>query len=142
MRIQLSRKEIADAILHNNETRITGGDRMGAFVWPNGRAEVCAVGRGTYYTGPEIYDPKAFVEIKLSDDTTRWRVEAREEGIKEGRIRDVFPDDLTSEEEELIDEYAGLYEQVWREEIHYKSVVHLDDSGGGDGGSIEIEWTD
>jgi hypothetical protein len=54
----------------------------------------------------------------------------------------VFPDDLTSEEEELIDEYAGLYEQVWREEIHYKSVVHLDDPEGGDGGSIEIEWTD
>lgn len=30
MKIQLSRKEIADAILHNNETGITGGDEMGS----------------------------------------------------------------------------------------------------------------
>lgn len=132
MKIQLSRKEIADAILHNNETEITGGDRMGVFVWANGRAKISAVGRGTYYTRPEIYNPEAFVEIKLSDDTTGWRKEAREEGIKEGRIQDVFPDDLTSDEEELIDEYAGIYEQVWREELRYLSTV--DD--------LEIEWTD
>jgi len=28
MKIQLSEKKIADAILHNNETTVTGGDRM------------------------------------------------------------------------------------------------------------------
>jgi len=141
MKIQLSRKEIADAILHNNETVTTGGDRMGVFVWANGRAEVCAVGRGTYYTGVDIYNPVGFVEIELSDDTTQWRNEAREVGVEEGRIRDVYPDELTSEEEELITEYADLYEQIWREEIRYKSVMQLEDMDG-PAGSIEIEWTD
>ncbi|MFA5409577.1 MAG: hypothetical protein WC343_12470 [Bacilli bacterium] len=130
MRITLSREKIADAILHNNETTITGGDRMGVFVWPNGRAEVGAVGRGTYYTGVDLFDPRIFVEITLSDDTTRWGAEAREERIKEGRIRDVFPDEMTQDEEDLISEYVDLYESVWREEIRYLSVI--DD--------FEIEW--
>ena len=98
MRIKLSRKEIADAILHNNETTVTGGDEMGVFVWSNGRAKVSAVGRGTYYIGPEIYDPERFVTTELSDDTTQWWNEARDERINEGRIRDVFPDELTPEE--------------------------------------------
>jgi len=141
MRVQLSRKEIADAILHNNETAVTGGDRMGVFVWSNGRAEVRAVGRGTYYTGMEIYDPAAFAETDLDDDTTRWWTEAREEGIKEGRIRDVFPDELTSEETELIDEYADLYGSVWREELRYLAEVRLEDDDGSVD-YIEIEWTD
>ena len=141
MRVQLSRKEIADAILHNNETAVTGGDRMGVFVWSNGRAEVRAVGRGTYYIGPEIYNPEGFVTTDLSDDTTRWWNEAREEGIKEGRIRDVFPDELTPEEKDLIDEYADLYESVWREELRYLAEVQLEyDDGSVD--DIEIEWTD
>ena len=141
MRIKLSRKKIADAILHNNETTTTGGDRMGVFVWPNGRAEVSAVGRGTYYIGPKIYDPKAFVTTDLSDDTTRWRREAREEGIEEGRIRDVFPDELTPEEKDLIDEYADMYESIWREELRYLKEVRIEcDDGSVD--VIEIEWTD
>ena len=141
MRIKLSRNEIADAILHNNETTTTGGDEMGVFVWPNSRAEVRTVGRGTTYIGPEIYDPAAFAETDLDDDTTRWWTEAREEGIKEGRIRDVFPDELTSEETELIDEYADLYESVWREELRYLKEVRIEcDDGSVD--VIEIEWTD
>jgi hypothetical protein len=141
MRIELSRREIADAILHNNETTITGGDEMGVFVWPNSRAEVRTVGRGTTYIGPDIYDPAAFAETDLDDDTTRWRTEAREEGIKEGRIRDVFPDELTSEETELIDEYADLYESVWREGLRYLAEVQLEDDDGSVD-VIEIEWTD
>ena len=141
MRVQLSRKEIADAILHNNETTITGGDEMGVFVWPNSRAEVRTVGRGTTYIGPEIYDPAAFAETDLECDTTQWRNEAREEGIKEGRIRDVFPDELTSEETKLIDEYADLYESVWREELRYLAEVQLEyDDGSVD--VIEVEWID
>ncbi len=141
MRIKLSRNEIADAILHNNETTTTGGDEMGVFVWPNSRAEVRTVGRGTTYIGPDIYDPAAFAETDLDDDTTRWRTEAREEGIKEGRIRDVFPDELTSEETELIDEYADLYESVWREGLRYLAEVQLEDDDGSVD-VIEIEWTD
>ena len=141
MRIELSRRELADAILHNNETTITGGDEMGVFVWPNSRAEVRTVGRGTTYIGPDIYDPAAFAETDLDDDTTRWRTEAREEGIKEGRIRDVFPDELTSEETELIDEYADLYESVWREGLRYLAEVQLEDDDGSVD-VIEIEWTD
>ena len=141
MRIKLSRKKIADAILHNNETTVTGGDRMGVFVWPNGRAEVSTVGRGTYYIGPKIYDPKAFVTTDLSGDTTRWRREAREGGIEEGRIRDVFPDELTPEEKDLIDEYADMYESIWREELRYLKEVRIEcDDGSVD--VIEIEWTD
>lgn len=141
MRIKLSRNEIADAILHNNETAITGGDEMGVFVWPNSRAEVRTVGRGTTYIGPEIYDPAAFAETDLECDTTQWRNEAREEGIKEGRIRDVFPDELTSEETKLIDEYADLYESVWREELRYLAEVQLEyDDGSVD--VIEVEWID
>jgi hypothetical protein len=141
MRIKLSRNEIADAILHNNETTTTGGDEMGVFVWPNSRAEVRTVGRGTTYIGPEIYDPAAFAETDLECDTTQWRNEAREEGIKEGRIRDVFPDELTSEETELIDEYADLYESVWREELRYLAEVQLEyDDGSVD--VIEVEWID
>lgn len=141
MRVQLSRKEIADAILHNNETTVTGGDEMGVFVWSNGRAKVSAVGRGTTYIGPEIYDPAAFAETDLECDTTQWRNEAREEGIKEGRIRDVFPDELTSEETELIDEYADLYESVWREELRYLAEVRLEDDDGSVD-VIEVEWID
>jgi hypothetical protein len=144
MKIQLSRKKIADAILHNNETTVSGGDRMGVFVWPNGRAEVSAVGRGTTYIGPEIYDPAEFVEktdIFCDCDTTQWWNEAREEGIKEGRIRDVFPDELTSEERELIDEYADLYASVWLEELRYLTEVRLEDDDGSVD-AIEIEWTD
>ena len=141
MRIKLSRNEIADAILHNNETTTTGGDEMGVFVWPNSRAEVRTVGRGTTYIGPEIYDPAAFAETDLECDTTQWRNEAREEGIKEGRIRDVFPDELTSEETELIDEYADLYESVWREGLRYLAEVQLEDDDGSVD-VIEIEWTD
>ena len=144
MKIQLSRKKIADAILHNNETTVTGGDRMGVFVWPNGRAEVSAVGRGTTYIGPEIYDPAEFVEkadILYDCDTTQWWNEAREEGIKEGRIRDVFPDELTPEEKDLIDEYADLYESVWREELRYLAEARIEcDDGSVD--MIEIEWMD
>lgn len=141
MRIKLSRKEIADAILHNNETLVTGGDEMGVFVWSNGRAKVSAVGRGTTYIGPEIYDPEGFVETDLDDDTTQWWNEAREEGIKEGRIRDVFPDELTPDEKDLIDEYADLYESVWREELRYLTEVQLEyDDGSVD--VIEVEWID
>jgi len=141
MRIKLSRKKIADAILHNNETTVTGGDRMGVFVWPDGAAKISAIGRGTYYIGPKIYDPKAFVTTDLSDDTTRWRREAREEGIEEGRIRDVFPDELTPEEKDLIDEYADMYESIWREELRYLKEVRIEcDDGSVD--VIEIEWTD
>ena len=141
MKIQLSRKEIADAVLHNNETAVTGGDEMGVFIWPNGRAKISAVGRGTYYTGPEIYDPEGFVTTDLSDDTTRWWNEAREEGIKEGRIRDVFPDELTPEEKDLIDEYADMYEDVWREELRYLVEVRLE-SDDGSVETIEIDWID
>jgi hypothetical protein len=144
MKIQLSRKQIADAILHNNETTTTGGDRMGVFVWPNGRAEVSPVGRGTYYIGPRIYDPAEFVEktsIFCDCDTTQWWNEAREEGIREGRIRDVYPDELTPEEKDLIDEYADMYEDVWREELRYLKEVRIEcDDGSVD--AIEIEWTD
>jgi len=57
MKIQLSEKKIADAILHNNGTTVTGGDRMGVFVWPDGAAKISVIGRGTYYIGPKIYDP-------------------------------------------------------------------------------------
>lgn len=114
---------------------------MGVFVWPNSRAEVRTVGRGTTYIGPEIYDPAAFAETDLECDMTQWRNEAREEGIKEGRIRDVFPDELTSEETELIDEYADLYESVWREELRYLAEVQLEyDDGSVD--VIEVEWID
>lgn len=144
MRIKLSRKKVADAILHNNETTITGGDEMGVFVWPNSRAEVRTVGRGTYYIGPKIYDPAGFVEktdIFCDCDTTRWRNEAREEGIEEGRIRDVSPDELTPEERDLINEYADLYESVWREELRYRKEVRIEcDDGSVD--VLEIEWTD
>ena len=143
MKIQLSEKKIADAILHNNETTTTGGDRMGVFVWPDGAAKISAIGRGTYYIGPKIYDPKGFVETDLSDDTTRWRwrCEAREEGIEEGRIRDVSPDELTSEEKGLIDEYADMYEDMWREELRYLKEARIEcDDGSVD--AIEIEWTD
>ena len=141
MRIQLSRKEIADAILNNDEITGTGGDRRGVFVWPNGRAEVRVEQRGTYYTGVAIYDPAAFVETDLGDDTTRWWTEAREERIKEGRIRDVFPDEMTSEENNLIDEYADLYASVWREELRYLAEVQIeDDEGSVD--VLEIEWID
>ncbi|MDD3071774.1 MAG: hypothetical protein PHX88_11340 [Methanoculleus horonobensis] len=142
MKITLSRTEIAGAILHNNETVSTGGDEMGVFVWPDGSAEVSAVGRGTYYTGPDIYDPKIFVNNIPSDDTTQWWNGAREERIKEGKVRDVeIIDNLTPEEHELIQEYADLYDQVWREELRYPAEVELE----GDDGSfdiIEIEWTD
>ena len=141
MKIQLSRKEIADAILHNNETTVTGGDRMGVFVWPDGTAKISAVGRGTYYIGPEIYDPEGFVEIELSDDTTQWRKEAREEGVREGKIREVIPDEMTPEEEGLINAYADLYESVWREEIRYPSEVQ-DEGDDGSVELIEIEWID
>ena len=141
MKIQLSRKVIADAILHNNETAVIGGDRMGVFVWPDGAAKISAVGRGTYYTGPEIYDPESFVTTEISDDTTRWWHEAREEGIKEGRIRDVFPDELTPEERDLIDEYADMYEDVWREELRYLVEVRLE-SDDGSVETIEIDWID
>ena len=141
MKIQLSRKEIADAILHNNETTVTGGDEMGVFVWPNSRAEGRTVGRGTTYIGPEIYDPAAFAETDLECDTTQWRNEAREEGIKEGRIRDVFPDELTPEEKDLIDEYADMYEDLWREELRYLKEARIEcDDGSVD--VIEVEWTD
>ena len=141
MRIKLSRKEIANAILHNNETTVSGGDRRGVFVWPNSRAEVSRVGRGTYYIGPKIYDPAAFAETDLECDTTQWRNEAREEGIKEGRIRDVFPDELTSEERGLIDEYADLYASVWREELRYLKEVRIEDDDGSVD-VIEVEWID
>jgi hypothetical protein len=141
MRIKLSRKEIANAILHNNETTVSGGDRRGVFVWPNSRAEVSRVGRGTYYIGPKIYDPAAFAETDLECDTTQWRNEAREEGIKEGRIRDVFPDELTPEEKDLIDEYADLYASVWLEELRYLKEARIEcDDGSVD--MIEIEWMD
>jgi hypothetical protein len=141
MKIQLSRKEIADAILHNNETGITGGDEMGVFIWSNGRAKVSSVGRGTYYSGVEIYNPADFVEIELSDDTTQWRKEAREEGVREGKIREVIPDEMTPEEERLINAYADLYESVWREEIRYPSEVQ-DEGDDGSVELIEIEWID
>src|SRR5690554_4460719 len=133
MRIKLSRKEIADAILHNNETTVSGGDRTGVFVWPNGRAEVSAVGRGTTYMGPKSYDPAEFVEktdIVCDCDTTRWWDEGREEGIEGGRIRDVCPDELRSEERALIDEYGDLYASVWREELRYLTEVRLEDGDG------------
>lgn len=142
MKIQLSEKKIADAILHNNETTVTGGDRMEVFIWPNGRAKVSAVGRGTYYTGVDIYDPKNFVEDLPSDDTTQFWNDAREERIKEGKVRDVeIIDDLTLEEHELIQEYADLYDQAWREEIRYPAEVKLEDDDGSVE-TIEIEWTD
>ena len=143
MKIQLSEKKIADAILHNNETTVTGGDRMGVFVWSNGRAEVSTVGRGTYYIGPKIYDPAEFVEKTdlVYDDTTQWWREAMEVGIEEGRIRDVSPDELTPEEKDLIDEYADMYEDLWREELRYlKEARIVCDDGSVD--VIEVEWTD
>jgi len=141
MRIKLSRNEIADAILHNNETTTTGGDRMGVFVWPDGTAKISAVGRGTTYIGPEIYDPEGFVETDLDDDTTQYWNDAREERIKEGRVRAVDFAELTSEEHALIDEYADLYESVWREELRYlKEVIMEDEDGPVE--TIEIEWTD
>ena len=141
MRIKLSRKEIADAILHNNETTTTGGDRMGVFVWPDGAAKIIAVGRGTHYIGPKIYDPEGFVTTDLSDDTTQWWNEAREEAVKEGRIRDVFPDELTPEEKDLIDEYVSMYEGVWREELRYPVEVRLE-SDDGSVETIDIDWMD
>ena len=144
MRIKLSRKKIADAILHNNETTVTGGDRMGVFVWPNGRAEVSTVGRGTYYIGLKIYDPAEFVEktdFFYDCDTTQWWREAMEEGIEEGWIRDVYPDELTPEEKDLIDEYADMYEDMWREELRYLKETRIEcDDGSVD--AIEIDWTD
>jgi hypothetical protein len=143
MKIQLSEKKIADAILHNNETTVTGGDRMGVFVWSNGRAEVSTVGRGTYYIGPKIYDPAEFVEKTdlVYDDTTQWWREAMEVGIEEGRIRDVSPDELTPEEKDLIDEYADMYEDLWREDLRYlKEARIVCDDGSVD--VIEVEWTD
>jgi len=144
MRIKLSRKKIADAILHNNETTVTGGDRMGVFVWSNGRAEVSTVGRGTYYIGLKIYDPAEFVEktdFFYDCDTTQWWREAMEEGIEEGWIRDVYPDELTPEEKDLIDEYADMYEDMWREELRYLKETRIEcDDGSVD--AIEIDWTD
>jgi len=144
MRIKLSEKKIADAILHNNETTVTGGDRMGVFVWPNGRAEVSTVGRGTYYIGLKIYDPAEFVEktdFYYDCDTTQWWREAMEVGIEEGRIRDVYPDELTPEEKDLIDEYADMYEDLWREELRYLKETWIEcDDGSVD--AIEIDWTD
>ena len=144
MRIKLSQKKIADAILHNNETSVTGGDRKGVFVWPNGRAEVSTVGRGTTYIGPRIYDPAEFVEktdFFYDCDTTQWWREAMEEGIEEGRIRDVSPDELTPEEKDLIDEYADMYEDMWREELRYPKETRIEcDDGSVD--AIEIDWTD
>lgn len=141
MRIKLSRKEIADAILHNNETTTTGGDRMGVFVWPDGAAKISAVGRGTYYRGPKIYDPEGFVETDLDDDTTQYWNDAREERIKEGRVRAVDFAELTSEEHALIDEYADLYESVWREELRYLKEVRIE-CDDGSVVAIEIEWID
>ena len=144
MKIALSRREIADAILHNNETTVTGGDPMGVFVWPNGRASVSAAGRGTTYIGPEIYDPAAFVEqtdFFCDCDTTQFWQEAREERIEEGTVRDVEFDDLTSEEHALIQEYADLYDQVWREGIRYLAEVRLEDDDGSVE-TIEIAWTE
>ena len=144
MKIQLSEKKIADAILHNNETTVTGGDRMGVFVWPDGAAKISVIGRGTYYIGPKIYDPAEFVEktdFFYDCDTTQWWREAMEEGIEEGRIRDVYPDELTPEEKDLIDEYADMYEDMWREELRYLKEVRIKcDDGSVD--VVEIEWTD
>ena len=143
MRIKLSEKKIADAILHNNETTVTGGDRMGVFVWPDGTAKISVIGRGTYYIGPKIYDPAEFVEKTdlVYDDTTQWWREAMEVGIEEGRIRDVSPDELTPEEKDLIDEYADMYEDLWREELRYlKEARIVCDDGSVD--VIEVEWTD
>jgi len=141
MRIKLSRKEIADAILHNNETTTTGGDRMGVFVWPDGHTQVRAVGRGTTHIGPGIYDPEGFVETDLDDDTTQYWQDAREERIREGRVRAVDFAELTSEEHALINEYADLYESVWREELRYRKEVRFEyDDGSTD--VVEIEWTD
>ena len=143
MKIQLSEKKIADAILHNNETTVTGGDRMGVFVWPDGTAKISVIGRGTYYIGPKIYDPVEFVEKTdlVYDDTTQWWREAMEVGIEEGRIRDVSPDELTPEEKDLIDEYADMYEDLWREDLRYlKEARIVCDDGSVD--VIEVEWTD
>jgi hypothetical protein len=69
----------------------------------------------------KIYNPADFVEIELSDDTTQWRKEAREEGVREGKIREVIPDEMAPEEERLINAYADLYESVWRG----RSGIHL-----------------
>ena len=144
MKIQLSEKKIADAILHNNETTVTGGDRMGVFVWPDGAAKISVIGRGTYYIGPKIYDPAEFIEktdFFYDCDTTRWWRDAMEVGIEEGRIRDVSPDELTPEEKDLIDEYADMYEDLWREELRYlKEARIVCDDGSVD--VIEVEWTD
>ena len=136
---QLSRKEIADAILHNNETTTTGAtDRV--FL---GRTayQVRAVGRGTTYIGPEIYDPEGFVETDLDDDTTQYWNDAREERIREGRVRAVDFAELTSEEHALINEYESVYEGVWREELRYLAAVMVEDEDGSVE-TIEIEWTD
>jgi len=101
------------------------------------------IGRGTYYIGPKIYDPAEFVEKTdfVYDDTTQWWREAMEVGIEEGRIRDVSPDELTPEEKDLIDEYADMYEDLWREELRYLKEARIEcDDGSVD--VIEVEWTD
>lgn len=155
IKIALSRKEIADAILHNNEIHAGyARDKKGVFIWrtgwidqSTGITKIQAIGQGVVYVGPKIYDPADFVEQTdyfRDCDTTQFRREAREEGVKEGRIRDVYPDLLNGEEEALVNEYADNYEATWRQELRYKSIARIEDPGTDSHSApieLEIEWS-
>jgi hypothetical protein len=143
MKIKLSRKEVATAVLHNMETSYTGCDPIGIFAWPpSENVKYQMVQRGTEYRGTEIYDPEDFVEIRLDDDPWMWRAEARDELAKEGRIRDVPMDELTKEEEDLVDEYADGYQKVWIEELRYLDRVEFEDIEGDVTNILDVEWAD
>jgi len=143
MEIKLSRKQIAEAVLHNMGMSYTGCDPLGVFFWPDsGEVKYQMIQRGTEYRGPEIYDPEAFVEIRLDDDPHMWSAEARDELAKEGRIQDVPADELTEEEEELVDEYADGYQKVWIEELRYLDHVEFEDIEGNVTDILDVEWTD
>ncbi|MFA7073445.1 MAG: hypothetical protein WC138_13190 [Methanoculleus sp.] len=143
MKIKLSRKRIADAILHNNSVRYgcIGADEIGVFVAQNGSVSVHGIDRGTEYSNVEIYDPTAFVEIGTDDDTYQYRNEARDELVSEGKIRDVGFDEQTSSEEAQITDLVDEWIKIWKENLVYLSRAEYEDAGGNKS-VIEIEWTD
>lgn len=135
VKLRLSRKKIAAAILSNMSCSYTGAEPMGVFAWPPSQdVEYRTIQRGTEYRGPSIYRPEIFVKIDLDDDPWMWRKEARDALVEEGRIRAVPWEDQTEEEERLVDEYVDEYEKVWVEELRF-----LDATGDF---TVEVEWTE
>jgi hypothetical protein len=143
MQIKLSRKQIADAILHNNNVSSGnwGTDKLGVFVNPNGSTEIHGIDRGTDYGREKIYDPESFVVAGGDDDTYQYRHEARDELIKEGKIRDVLFNETTEEEDELITDLVDEWIGIWEENLSFPPhIICVDDAGNEE--TIEIEWID